>query len=239
MNTETRSRKKRLFNLLRAVFIIAAVLCPSPFIIFFVIKTSTSDQVYNSVEEIPSKRVAIVFGAGYWLNEEPSDVLRDRILTAVELYKKDKIEKIIMSGDNRFENYDEPSVMIEFAKKQGVPEEDLQPDYAGRRTYDTCYRAKHIFGLEEAILVTQKFHLTRAIYTCQGVGLDVIGMSADLMNYQNNAEMQMRDILALSLAIFDVNFRKPPVVLGDKIEISESPHIHSTPQKLSEKIIRR
>lgn len=219
MEIDKKMGKKVFRKPLKVLLAIITILVLSPFIIFFVVNASVNDQIYHNVVDIPQRRVAIVFGAGYWLNEEPSDVLRDRILTAVELYKNKKVEKIIMSGDNRFENYDEPSVMIDYAKKQGVPEDALQPDYAGRRTYDTCYRAKNIFGLDEAILVTQDFHLPRALYTCQSVGLDVIGMSADLMNYQNNTEMQMRDIMALSLAIIDVNFRKPPVVMGEKIEI--------------------
>lgn len=175
--------------------------------------------MYYNIDDAPSKRVAIVFGAAIWGKGIPSDVLRDRVLTGVDLYKTGKVEKIIMSGDNSYLDYDEPGTMISYALAQGVPEEVLQPDYAGRRTYDTCYRAKYIFNLEEAILVTQDFHLTRALYICNSLGVDSIGVASDLSIYPGLMQMQLRDIYALSLALWDVNIRKPPVVLGDQIKI--------------------
>lgn len=190
-----------------------------PFPLFLLVDHNTNKDIYRDIESVPAKKVAIVFGAAIWRKDYPSDVLRDRILTAVNLYNAGKVEKIIMSGDNRTVNYDEPSTMISYAMKNGVPEEALQPDYAGRRTYDTCYRARNIFNLEEAILVTQDFHLTRAIYTCNALGVKSIGMKADLMEYQNINQMQVRDIYALTLAIFDIHLRKPEVVLGEKITI--------------------
>jgi len=115
--------------------------------------------------DIPAKRAAIVFGAGLWRDGSPTPVLRDRVITAANLYLDGKVEKILMSGDNSVVEYNEPFAMRDLALSLGVPEADIVLDYAGRRTYDTCYRAKMIFGLTEAILVTQSFHITRAIYT--------------------------------------------------------------------------
>jgi SanA protein len=105
--------------------------------------------------------------------------LRDRIATAAELLQTGKVAKLLMSGDNRFVDYNEPQAMKTYAMSLGVPEQAIVLDYAGRRTYDTCYRAKAIFGVEEAILVTQDFHMPRALYTCNALGLKSVGVNAD------------------------------------------------------------
>ncbi|MDM8531280.1 ElyC/SanA/YdcF family protein [Anaerolineales bacterium HSG25] len=137
------------------------------------------------------------------------------------MYKAGKVEKLIMSGDNRFEDYDEPTSMAEYAIEHGVPAEDIQPDYAGRRTYDTCYRAKAVFQLDEAVLITQGFHLPRALFTCRNLGLNVVGVSADLRQYHRGSIMwsQIREIPAMSLALVDVIRRQPAPVLGEPIAI--------------------
>ncbi|MBU0976308.1 MAG: ElyC/SanA/YdcF family protein [Patescibacteria group bacterium] len=219
----TTKRSKGWKGFLRKTARIAAatmMICViSPFLIYFIIKKSTADSIYHSARDIPAKRVAIVFGAQVNNNSEPSAVLRDRVLTAVSLYNNGKVEKIIMSGDNRFEHYDEPSVMVSYAVEQGVPESALQPDYAGRRTYDTCLRAKEIFSLDEAILITQDFHLPRAIFTCNSLGVQSLGLSADLSTYPAQRNLQMRDVFASTLAVIDIYLRKPYVVPGEEIKL--------------------
>src|SRR5664280_227676 len=120
-------------------------------------------KIYAATE-VPTRPVAIVFGAGLWRNGTATPVLQDRVQTAANLYFAGKVEKLLMSGDNRFVDYNEPAVMRQLAMSLGVPDGAIVLDYAGRRTYDTCYRAKAIFGVNEAILVTQAFHLPRAIY---------------------------------------------------------------------------
>ncbi|HYP51868.1 MAG TPA: ElyC/SanA/YdcF family protein, partial [Pyrinomonadaceae bacterium] len=149
----------------------------------------TKDKIENSITEIPVEeppRIAIVFGAGVRENGEPSHALEDRIITAAELYRSGRVRKILMSGDNRFENYNEPAAMREQAIKRGVPSENVIADFAGRRTYDTCYRAKEIFGVERAVLVTHEFHLNRAIYLCQAAGIDSVGITADRRKYDDS-----------------------------------------------------
>jgi SanA protein len=131
------------------------------------------------------------------------------------------VGKLLFSGDNRFQEYDEPGRMRDYALSLGVPSEDIQPDYAGRRTYDTCYRAKAIFKLESAILITQDFHLPRALFTCDSLGLDVVGVAADKQTYslRSIAWSTLREIPALSLALIDVLRQEPPPVLGEPIPI--------------------
>ncbi len=142
----------------------------------------SASKIYT-VENVSSRKVAIVFGAGLWWDGSPTPVLRDRVKTAAELYFTGKVEKLLMSGDNSHLDYNEPGAMREYATALGVPDEDIVLDYAGRRTYDTCYRAREIFGLSEAILVTQKFHLPRAVYVCNKLGLSSVGVQADQRSY--------------------------------------------------------
>jgi vancomycin permeability regulator SanA len=173
-------------------------------------------RIYTGVS-VPMKRIAIVFGAGLWSDGSPTPILQDRVKAAADLFFNGKVEKILMSGDNRVVEYNEPLAMREFALSLGVPEDAIVLDYAGRRTYDTCYRAKAIFGLIEATLVTQSFHLPRALYICSKLGLDVVGVSADLQVYRKRALIywNMRELVATGAALWDVHFRHPVPVLGD------------------------
>lgn len=168
-------------------------------------------------ELVPQQRVAIVFGAGLWRNGTPTPVLKDRIETAADLYFNGKVEKLLMSGDNRFIDYNEPGAMREYALSLGVPMEDIVLDYAGRRTYDTCYRAKAIFGVDKAILVTQAFHMPRALYTCNQLGVQSTGVVADNRYYRKMSRLywNLRELPAILIAIWEVNISHPLPVLGD------------------------
>jgi SanA protein len=169
-----------------------------------------------SIENAPEKTVGIVFGAGLLHNGTPSPVLQDRIETAFILYSAGKIQKILMSGDNRFVNYNEPAAMLDYAVQLGIPAEDIVLDYAGRRTYDTCYRARHIFGVKEAVLITQGFHMSRALYLCGNLGIDAAGVPADIRRYflRSYAYWNMRETLATSVALWQVWVSRPLPVLG-------------------------
>jgi len=177
--------------------------------------SSAKSQTY-SVEDVPKRPIAIIFGAGLWSNGRPSPVLRDRVATAADLYFQGKVEKLLMSGDNSYIDYNEPGAMTDYAIELGVPEEDIVQDYAGRRTYDTCYRAKEIFRLGEVILVTQNFHLPRAIYTCSQMGLDTIGVPADRRKYHTNSRIywEIRESFASLVALWEVNVSHPQPILG-------------------------
>ncbi len=172
-------------------------------------------------ETVPAERVAIVFGAGIYNNGRLSGMLRDRMDTAIELYQARKVQKLLLSGDNRFVEYDEPGAMMDYAIAQGVPAADIQPDYAGRRTYDTCYRANAIFQVESAILVTQRFHLPRALFLCDQFGVQAVGVAADRGTYnpRSVAFSETREALATVAALFDMIRRAPPPVLGEPIPI--------------------
>lgn len=189
-----------------------------------VVRTGTivfSKRYIFSAEDVPARRVAIVFGAQVRPDGSLSFMLQDRVETAVELYHTGKVQKIIMSGDNRFEYYNEPAAMMAYAIERGVPAADIQPDYAGRRTYDTCYRARDVFLVDAPILVTQDFHLPRAILTCRALGLDAVGVSADRRWYGYGALgwSSVREIAATLRAAVDIILRRPAPVLGEPIPV--------------------
>lgn len=169
------------------------------------------------VDDVPVDRVAIVFGAGLRRDGGPTAVLRDRVQSAAQLYFDGKVEKLLMSGDNSVANYNEPAAMRQHALGLGVPDEAIVLDYAGRRTYDTCYRARHIFGIESAILVTQKFHLSRALFTCNALGVKAVGVEANNYYYLKRSRLywNLREQFATVTAFWDVYFKKPLPVLGE------------------------
>lgn len=169
------------------------------------------------VADVPPSRVAIVFGAGLWRDGTPSPVLRDRVATAAELYFSGKVEKILMSGSSDFANYSEPRSMRAYGLDLGVPAEAIVMDEAGIRTYDSCYRARHIFKIETAILVTQGFHLPRALYVCNALGLPATGVAADLREYRRFSLLfwSLRETAATLVALWEVHVSPPSMTLGN------------------------
>jgi SanA protein len=172
-----------------------------------------------AVSEAPEEQVAIVYGAAVYRNGRLSGVLRDRMETAITLYENGQVQKIIVSGDNQDPDYNEPGAMMAYAVQRGVPPADIQPDYAGLRTYDTCYRAKYIFQVESAVLITQDFHLPRALFTCNALGIEAIGVTADRQPYRGARWYETRETAATLVALWDVITRQKPAILGDPIPI--------------------
>lgn len=172
-----------------------------------------------TLEDVPPRSAAIVFGAGYWPGYGLSAVLEDRVVTGVALYQQGRVKKLLMTGDNRTLDYNEPGAMRARAIELGVPSEDIVLDYAGRRTYDSCYRAGAIFQLEDAILVTQAYHLDRALLTANGLGLDAVGVPADRREYRYIRHYWLRELAATTVAYWQVYVTRPEPVLGDPLPI--------------------
>lgn len=188
--------------------------------IWIIVQIRFSNSIV-SLKDLEQKKVAIVFGAGLQRDGTPSPILRDRVETAVTLLKENKVEKILFSGDNRFENYNEPGAMQTYALQLGAPLKDIILDFAGRRTYDTCFRAKYIFKVNDAILVTQNFHLPRALFLCNQFKINAVGVSADIRNYSKRSMQAwtLREIFATTTAVWDIFIRKPIPVLGEELPI--------------------
>jgi SanA protein len=178
------------------------------------ISTQQAKKQIKTIETVDAHSVAIVFGAGI-VGDYPSDVLEDRLITAAELYNASKIEHILVSGDNRYENYSEPDVMTTYLSETlNIPSEDIYQDYAGRRTYDTCVRANELWGINQAILVTQDFHLPRAIWTCNQLGINTVGISASRQAYKDAERNTLREWLASYKSFIDIYLWNPPYVSG-------------------------
>lgn len=172
-------------------------------------------------DDIAASRVALVLGARVYADGRLSSMLRDRVDTAVDLYKSGKVQKLLMSGDNSQLDYNEPDAMKAYAVARGVPAADIQPDYGGRRTYDSCYRARAIFQVTEAVIVSQAFHLPRALFLCEQLGVKSTGAVADRQRYspRSIAWSEIREIPATFFAFLDVIRRAPPPVMGSPIPI--------------------
>ncbi len=202
------------------LFVVLLFLALFPFAWRAWIQRRYAEQIYPP-GNVPATRVAIVFGARVYGDGRLSGMLRDRVDTAINLYKAGKVQKLLLSGDNQFADYNEPGDMMTYALAQGVPAADVQPDYGGRRTYDTCYRAEHIFQVTEAVLVTQAFHLPRALFLCDKLGIKATGVAADRHVYQASALAwsESRELIALVASIYDVVRRAPAPVMGKPLPI--------------------
>ena len=188
------------------------------------VKSSVSDRIVT-VEKAKDLNAdcIIVLGAGLRPDGNPTWMLEDRIKVGDELYKNHAAPKIIMSGDHGRESYDEVNAMKKYAKNEGVPSKDIFMDHAGFETYDTMYRARDVFGAKKVIIVTQQYHLYRAMYAAKKLGLDAYGVSATKRKYDNKQWIRdMREWLA-RVKIFGKCITKPkPKYLGKKIDLKGS-----------------
>jgi len=180
-----------------------------------------------SVEEVPARRVAMIFGARVYPDGRLSAMLADRVAAGADLYDEGKVDVLLMTGDNRFEDYNEPEAMRRHALALGVPDEAIVLDYAGRRSYDSCYRVREIFQVDEVIVVSQQFHLPRILMLCNGLGVDAVGVAADYQRPWGYSRLsitwsRLREIPATLTAAFDLLLHPTPV-LGDPLPIFPDP----------------
>ena len=162
----------------------------------------------------------LVLGCKVKDNGDPSDMLADRIRRGIELYESGAAPKIIMSGDHGQADYDEVNTMKQIAVDNGVPSIDVFMDHAGFSTYESIYRAKEIFGVEKMIIVTQDYHLYRALYIAESFGIEAYGVNADYREYWGQSKRDAREILARFKDFAIVTFKPEPTYLGETIDIS-------------------
>lgn len=162
----------------------------------------------------------LVLGAGVRDDGSPSHMLEDRLLTGIDLYENGITNTLLMSGDHGQKEYDEVNCMKNYAADKGIPAENIFMDHAGFSTYESLYRAKEVFGAEKIIIVTQKYHLYRALYVAEALGLDAVGVSADLRTYYGQSMRETRE-LAARVKDFGYTIFKPlPTFLGDSIDLT-------------------
>ncbi|MFN2138185.1 MAG: vancomycin high temperature exclusion protein [Candidatus Promineifilaceae bacterium] len=211
--TTATTRQNRVIKVLLAGFFVVLFL---PWLWRHAVRFYYANQIHT-IESAQPERVAIVFGAAVYRDGRLSAILRDRMDTAIELYQSGKVEKLLLSGDNSEDHYDEPGAMMAYAVARGVQASDIQPDFAGLRTYDTCYRARNIFEVQDAILVTQAFHLPRAIFTCRQLGIYATGVEADYRPYRGQRWYELRETVATARALLDVIRQAPAQIMGEPI----------------------
>jgi vancomycin permeability regulator SanA len=174
-----------------------------------------ADDRLRTAADVPRTDVAVVFGAGLW-DGEPSPYLAHRLDAAAGLYREGRVEVVLVTGDNSREDYDEPDAMRVYLTRHGVPDGRIVSDYAGFDTWDSCVRAKKIFGVDEAVLISQGFHIRRAVALCQAAGVDSYGVGVDAVHDATWYYGGAREILAAGKAALDAVFRPDPRFLGPR-----------------------
>ncbi len=206
---------KKTFKIILMIIITIIIVC---IFINFGIILKERKKIINSKNAFGE--CALILGCGVRPDGTPSDMLRDRLITGINLYKDGKIKKLIMSGDHGRKNYDEVNVMKQFAVSLGVPSEDIFMDHAGFCTYDSVCRAKEIFMADSIIIVSQKYHLYRALYIADMLGISAKGVPADLHSYPGQEVRSTREILARVKDFFTSIFKPDPKYLGEAIPVS-------------------
>jgi vancomycin permeability regulator SanA len=205
-------------NWIRRGLISGLLLVALPLMLVLYVYWATRDLRFSDPRQVPSKSVVIVLGAEVRPNGQLSPMLAARVQQAVEVYRLGRVQKILMTGDNSRTDYDEVTAMKRYAIELGVPAEVIHLDYAGFSTYESCYRARAIFGIRDALVVTQGFHLPRAVYTCAHLGIEVVGLETNDQGMYSARTMRRhvaREILATGKALWNVHLRQPlPTFLG-------------------------
>lgn len=207
-----------MIKLLKYIAILVVVIAVIVFVINFYVIFKTKKQILESVDKDDIDCI-LVLGAGV-RNGKPTDMLADRLLTAIDLYNKNVAPKIIMSGDHSKANYDEVNIMKAFAIEKGVPSTDIFMDHAGFSSYESIYRAKEIFEAKKIVIVTQKYHLYRSLYIANKLGVEAYGVSADLRKYIGQSYRELREVLARDKDFVKCFFKPKSTYIGEVIPVS-------------------
>ena len=174
---------------------------------------------YERVGDVPVRQAAIVPGALVYPDGRPSDILADRLETALALYRAGRVARILVSGDHGRREYDEVNAMRRWLEARGVPSRDIFMDHAGFDTHDTMVRAREVFCVDSAVVVTQAFHLPRAVYAARGAGLRAVGLEADRRRYRKAVQNQVRESAARVKSFGEIHLGLSPRYLGPRIPI--------------------
>jgi vancomycin permeability regulator SanA len=223
-NKKPRKAARVIFTILAVLLALVLTLGIAGLIINAYVKKKGGERIVTADEACALEDVdcILVLGCSVRPGGVPSDMLRDRLTVGVDLYKGGASPKMIMSGDHGNVDYDEVNVMKRFAKDAGVPSEDVFMDHAGFSTYESVVRAKEIFGAKKVIIVTQKYHLYRALYIAQAIGLEAYGVDAELNRYYGQTMRDLREIAGRNKDFFGCLFNVPTTYMGEKIPLDGS-----------------
>jgi SanA protein len=180
----------------------------------------SAGYILNNIDDLPDQYAAIVPGAAVYSHDRVSHIFYDRLLGAEALLKKGKVKKIIISGDHGQNNYDEVNTGLVFLSKHGINRSIVFTDHAGFDTYDTLYRAKHVFKADKVIIVTQKFHCARSVYIARKLGLDAYGYECDRRRYRKARYYSFRESIARVKAYLNVTFKSKPRFTGKPVPVT-------------------
>ena len=187
---------------------------------FYVILTTRNNIItIEEAKNLDDIDCILVLGAGVYENK-PRPMLEDRILTGIDLYNNGVAKKIIMSGDHGQEDYDEVNVMKTYAVEKGINSSDIFMDHAGFSTYDSIYRLKEIFEVDKVVIVTQEYHLYRALYIAKNLGIEAYGVSSNLRDYPGQLKREVREILARDKDLVKVIFKPQSTYVGEVIPVT-------------------
>lgn len=214
---------KKNFKILNILLIIVLISIIITIIInYYIINTSKKrilkEEDYSKLNNIDC---ILILGAGIW-GDKPSPMLQDRLDEGIKLYKKGLSSKIIMSGDHGKEEYDEVNVMKSYAIEKGVPSKDIFMDHAGFSTYESVYRSKEVFEVKKMIIVTQKYHLYRALYIADRLDINAYGVNSNPKKYSGQIFREVREILARNKDFIYTIIKPKPTYLGESINVSGS-----------------
>lgn len=209
---------KYLSRIVIALLCIAAICVGAVFGIDYYVRKSTEEYILQPENAGDGYDCILVLGCGVY-DDTPSHMLEDRLLQGIELYFNGAGGKLLMSGDHGRENYDEVNVMKNFALDRGVPSEDVFMDHAGFSTYESMYRAKEIFKAERILIVTQEYHLYRAIYDARALGIEAYGVASDPRSYSGQIYRDVREVLARNKDFLFCIFKPEPKYLGEEIPV--------------------
>jgi vancomycin permeability regulator SanA len=187
----------------------AAALAAFSVISVFTVQLVYMPRIRERIGDVPKAPVAIILGASVKKDGTPSPALEDRIMSGVDLYRAGTVETLLMTGDDGAFHIDEISVMKRVAIEAGVPETAIWTDPHGYRTYESCKRAITVFGVKNAVVVTQRFHLGRALFLCNQLGIDATGFAADRREYEGYGEFWLRDFASSVKAFYDIYITPP------------------------------
>lgn len=209
---------KKIFRIFSGIILLITILALS---INFYVKSSTDSAIYTA-ETVPNGDYdcILILGCGVLANGEPTAMLTDRLLCGIDLYQRGLAPKIIVSGDHGTIDYDEVNTMKNFCIAHDIPDSDIFMDHAGFSTYESLYRARDIFQADNIIIVSQNYHLYRAVYLAQALKLDAIGVGSDLRNYRGQSYREFREILARNKDFVYAIFQPLPTFLGDAIPVN-------------------
>ena len=213
--------KRKLFNGLIMLILTGVLAFVSVSIINTYVKASVEDRIITPDEAAQMDAdCIIVLGAGVWDGGRPSPMLEDRLLQGIELYQNGASDRLLMSGDHGRKEYDEVNVMKQFAVERGIASEHVFMDHAGFSTYESLYRAKDVFEAGKVVVVTQTYHMYRALYIADKLGLHAYGVASDPRRYAGQDLRDLREVLARVKDFFIVIVRPKPTYLGETIPVS-------------------